>query len=267
MYSPRLYRCVTAFSLRRPVLLRQLMIGTASDIEFVNVLPASQLGTCHGSLASFRAAIDQQRGAIDRESVEVSTLVILTNIQRREILLGRKLRGFGTGKYNGFGGRLESEDIDPTPAHGARRELAEEANICIPLEHFSSVGTLNFSFEDSLQRMTVHLFHVNVKFVGDESNDGVAKSGGNELGAIIDPSTVRGCDEIVPKWFAWSTIPLKRQFADDSIWLTHLLSVLHSQSTGESYCNIHMPVKMNGWFHFGQGGDASNQILHYFLET
>jgi hypothetical protein len=43
----------------------------------------------------------------------------------------------------------------------------------------------------------------------------------------VNPSTIRPCDEIIPQWFDdYSDIPLHNMFADDSIWLTRLLSLL-----------------------------------------
>ncbi|CAM9897292.1 unnamed protein product, partial [Ectocarpus fasciculatus] len=44
----------------------------------------------------------------------------------KEILLGMKKRGFGEGKWNGFGGKVESgESVD----EAAKRELMEEAGV------------------------------------------------------------------------------------------------------------------------------------------
>jgi len=161
---------------------------------------------------------------------------------------------------------LESRDVDPTPAHGARRELAEEANVSLPLDAFASVGTLSFTFRDRNDGMVVHLFHADVQFRedvraedgGDE--DAASKTGIATGGAIIDQDAIRGCDEIIPRWFSWSEIPLRRMFADDSVWLTHFLSEKAMQGIDE-------PVKMNGWFHFGPGGDEGNKIEHYFLDV
>lgn len=167
--------------------------GTSVD-KFIHKQPPSRLGTCHPSLTSFLAATGNTI-TNDAKEVESSTLIILTNINERKLLLGKKLRGFGTGKYNGFGGRLERTEVDPTPAHGAKRELMEEANLSIDLEEFvkGSVGTLSFTFQDKQHiEMLVHLFHINVDFSGS--------SHGN---IVIDPNTIRDCDEILPKWFGW----------------------------------------------------------------
>jgi len=282
----------------------------STTIDFTHALPLNELGTCHKSLSSFLAAIEPNQNqkkkkkneeassstqplpttitAPNNKLVELSTLIILTNKQRREILLGKKLRGFGTGKYNGFGGRLEeSKEIDPTPAHGAMRELAEEANLSLPLGAFTPVGTLSFTFEDRVgEKMVVHLFHVDVSFEEDvvttsiTDDYGLLQGGddtttvsehGNSIAmttrgvSIIDPNSIEGCDEIIPRWFSWSEIPLHQMFADDSVWLTYFLSQSAVRDGDRS--NTATPIKMNGWFHFAPGGDDGNKIEHYFLDT
>ena len=169
---------------------------SASDgSKFTHKQPQSRLGKCHPSLSSYLSATDISN---DAKEVETSTLIILTNIHERKLLLGKKLRGFGTGKYNGFGGRLERGE---TPAQCAQRELMEEANLGVDLEHFEkgSVGTLSFTFQDRKDmEMLVHLFHVNVHFNNVPLNDER-----NFKGVIIDPDTIRPCDEMIPEWFDW----------------------------------------------------------------
>lgn len=168
---------------------------SASDGKFVRKQPQSRLGKCHPSLSSYLTAADISN---DAKEVVSSTLIILSNIHERKLLLGKKLRGFGTGKYNGFGGRIE---IGETPAQCAQRELMEEANLDVDLEQFEkgSVGTLSFTFQDRKDiEMMVHLFHVNVHFNNVPLNDDR-----NFKGVIIDPDTIRPCDEMIPEWFDW----------------------------------------------------------------
>ena len=170
---------------------------SASGGKFVHKQPQSRLGTCHPSLSSYLTATGNNISN-DAKEVESSTLIILTNINERKLLLGKKLRGFGAGKYNGFGGRLERGE---TPAQCAQRELMEEANLDLDLEQFvnGSVGTLSFTFQDRAHiKMLVHLFHVNVHFNGVPQDDMNFKQG-----VIIDPDTIRPCDEMIPEWFDW----------------------------------------------------------------
>lgn len=53
-------------------------------------------------------------------------LIIPLSLSTRRILLGYKKRGFGIGKYNGFGGKVEPGE---TLVASAARELYEESGI------------------------------------------------------------------------------------------------------------------------------------------
>ena len=189
-------KLVAATTSQRNEVRRLLSSTSASDgSKFTHKQPQSRLGKCHPSLSSYLTATYKSN---DTKEVESSTLIVLSNIHERKLLLGKKLRGFGTGKYNGFGGRIE---IGETPAQCAQRELMEEANLHVDLEHFEkgSVGTLSFTFQDRKDiEMLVHLFHVNVHFNNVPLNDDR-----NFKGVIIDPDTIRPCDEMIPEWFDW----------------------------------------------------------------
>ena len=202
---------------------------TSSAFPFKNALPPSRLGKAHGSLDAFRAA----QKTMPQKSKEY-TLIVVTETYNKKILLGMKNRGFGTGMYNSFGGKFDSptESVEQC----ACRELHEETNISIPLEDMKQrkVGIQRFSFEDSDTEMVVHLFHVHIN---------------------PDKHSIKGCDEITPRWFDnWYDIPLDNMFADDSLWLTRLLG-------------SETPLAINGWYHFRQGGQEVNTILHHYLDV
>ena len=62
-------------------------------------------------------------------AVKLLTLVVVRDRGARKVLLGEKLRGFGTGYFNGFGGKVEpGESVE----EGAHRELLEEAGVTAP---------------------------------------------------------------------------------------------------------------------------------------
>ena len=71
------------------------------------------------------------------------TLVLLH--QGGRVLLGMKKRGFGAGKWNGFGGKVEGVE---TVVQAAQRELQEEAGITAL--DLTLCGTLKFSFDPQL---------------------------------------------------------------------------------------------------------------------
>ena len=73
---------------------------------------------------------------------------------------------------------------------------------------------------------------------------------------MTDPVCIRSCEEISPEWFDdWTQIPLEQMFADDSLWLTMLLT---SAEKGEH-------LKFDGWFHFNSGGAEVKSVMHYHI--
>ena len=200
------------------------------------------------------------------------------------ILLGKKLRGFGKGFFNSLGGKLEKGE-HCNPALGAARELEEESGIRIPLSVMQDafVGVINFTFEDDdiNRAMRVHLFCVFVSLSNNDdaisSNGTYAADNGVQSGVqsttrqyahntttIIHPKQIRGCDEIEPKWFHnIHDIPLNQMFADDSLWLTMLLS--HYNECGKSH-SPPQKLMFDAWFHFRAGGTTTNSIMHHYIK-
>ncbi|XP_035316076.1 7,8-dihydro-8-oxoguanine triphosphatase isoform X2 [Cricetulus griseus] len=79
------------------------------------------------------------------------TLVLVLQPQR--VLLGMKKRGFGAGRWNGFGGKVqEGETIED----GAKRELQEESGLTV--DALLKVGHISFEFVGSEELMDVHVF-------------------------------------------------------------------------------------------------------------
>jgi 8-oxo-dGTP diphosphatase/2-hydroxy-dATP diphosphatase len=119
--------------------------------------------------------------------------------QPPRILLGMKKAGFGQGRWNGFGGKVQDGE---TIEQAARREVLEEAGITVgPLEHY---GILTFSFETEPDTLEVHVFRAR-SFEGEPTES----------------------DEMRPQWFAEDTIPYDAMWADDRHWLPHFLQSKH----------------------------------------
>jgi len=113
-----------------------------------------------------------------------------------KILLGMKKRGFGMGKWNGFGGKLEK---DETIKEAMKRELLEETGICaLELE---GVGVLDFAFTNSDIKPEVHFFKI-TKWQG---------------------TPIEG-EEMKPRWFSIDKIPFDSMWPDDRYWLPMLLA-------------------------------------------
>ncbi|XP_046991092.1 oxidized purine nucleoside triphosphate hydrolase-like isoform X1 [Schistocerca americana] len=100
-------------------------------------------------------------------------LLTLVIVQRdREILLGLKKRGFGKGKWNGFGGKVEPGE---TIQCAAARELQEESGLtALDLKH---VGVIEFEFVGDLTILEVHVFKTH-KWSGNVSESDDADSWG-----------------------------------------------------------------------------------------
>jgi 8-oxo-dGTP diphosphatase / 2-hydroxy-dATP diphosphatase len=110
--------------------------------------------------------------------------------QHPKILLGMKKRGFGEGKWNGFGGKVdESETLE----EAAKRELEEEAGI--EAAQLEKSGILNFEFRGSSEILEVHVFK-------SESFSGEPKES----------------EEMKPKWFFIDEIPFREMWPDDIYW-------------------------------------------------
>lgn len=115
-------------------------------------------------------------------------------VKDEKVLLGMKKRGFGEGKWNGFGGKLqEGEDI----YESAARELKEEVGI--DLVNFVDVARIDFYGDGFGQSVTVLLVN---------SWDG-------------EPIE---SEEMRPQWFNVNKLPLKDMWIDDELWLPQILS-------------------------------------------
>ncbi len=121
------------------------------------------------------------------------TLCIIAKPDR--ILLGMKKRGFGVGKWNGFGGKVGS---DESVEDAAKREVTEECGLVV--ESMKPAGILEFTFEGKDGVLEVHLFLV------DSWHGETAES-----------------EEMKPEWFAIDAIPYASMWPDDIFWLPSCL--------------------------------------------
>ncbi|KAM5301305.1 oxidized purine nucleoside triphosphate hydrolase isoform 1-T3 [Glossophaga mutica] len=121
------------------------------------------------------------------------TLVLV--VQPERVLLGMKKRGFGAGRWNGFGGKVEEGE---TIEDGAKRELQEECGVTTDALH--KAGRILFEFEGEPERMEVHIFRT-------DSIQG----------------TPTESDEMRPQWFPLDRIPFADMWPDDSYWFPLLL--------------------------------------------
>lgn len=126
-------------------------------------------------------------------STDVNARKLLTLcILRRggKVLLGYKKRGFGAGRWNGFGGKVEPGE---TVAVAARREFREETGA--EPSGLDRRGVLTFTFEGDPCALEVHVFAV-------ASCDGEPEES----------------EEMRPEWFDESAVPFDLMWPDDRYW-------------------------------------------------
>lgn len=124
---------------------------------------------------------------------KVLTLAMVTTDGK--LLLGMKKRGFGEGRWNGFGGKVEEGE---TIEVAARREVEEEVGISVVV--MEEVGVLDFSFAENDKELEVHVFTV-TDYVG----------------------LPRETEEMRPEWFDFTEIPYAAMWPDDAYWLPLLI--------------------------------------------
>ena len=116
-----------------------------------------------------------------------------------QVLLGRKLRGFGTGKIVGLGGHIEPGEDART---AAARETVEESGLVVDPSVLEQRGNLAFRFPaEPRWNMEVAVFTSEV-WHGE-----------------LSPS-----DEILPAWFDALAPPFEQMWDDNRHWLPRVLS-------------------------------------------
>ena len=107
-----------------------------------------------------------------------------------------KKRGFGAGRWNGFGGKVrEDESIEDA----AKREVKEECGL--EIKRLEEVGVHEFEFvKERGTILEVHVFR------------GLSWQG--------EPFET---EEMRPKWFLTSKIPYQDMWPDDILWLPTFL--------------------------------------------
>ena len=129
--------------------------------------------------------------------MEIKTLCLL--VEDDQVLLAMKKRGFGAGRYNGYGGK--QEEGDRSILHTAVRELEEESKIYAKEHHLKEVAQLSFFFLNNPewnQKVFVYL-------VSQWTNE------------------PKETEEMKPEWFSINKIPYDKMWEADVHWLPHVL--------------------------------------------
>lgn len=117
----------------------------------------------------------------------------------REVLLGYKKTGLGTGKIVGLGGHVEP---DESPAAAAAREVKEESGLFVTPGSLAQVAHLTFLFPARpAWDMDVEIF-TTAEWAG----------------------TAAESDEVRPEWFPVAALPFDRMWQDAAHWLPRVLA-------------------------------------------
>ena len=133
------------------------------------------------------------------QPIQETTLCLLVRRHPSpSVLLGLKKDGFGSGKYTGFGGKLEPAEA---PAAAAIRELEEETRIRVREENLQPMGQLTFLFPfKPAWSQLVHVFRAG-KWEGSP----------------------REGREMKPVWFPINRLPFDQMWQDGVYWLPLIL--------------------------------------------
>lgn len=123
---------------------------------------------------------------------ELQTTLLLV-IKDHKILLAEKKRGFGAGKFNGAGGKLEPGE---TVEQAMVRETQEE--IAITPTKYQKCGVVKFdTYKDGVPTMVVTHIYTADAYVGEPQES----------------------EEMKPQWFDLDKIPYDQMYATDTLWL------------------------------------------------
>ncbi|XP_041061943.1 7,8-dihydro-8-oxoguanine triphosphatase [Carcharodon carcharias] len=127
--------------------------------------------------------------------VTTKLLTLVMVVRQQKILLGLKKRGFGAGRWNGFGGKVQPGE---TIEEGAKRELWEESSLTV--DSLEKVGEIKFEFVGERELLDVHIFHTD-SYQGEPVES----------------------EEMRPQWFDLDKVPFDKMWADDIFWFPLLL--------------------------------------------
>lgn len=125
------------------------------------------------------------------------TLCLL--VKNDKVLLAMKKRGFGMGKWNGVGGKVQEGETIET---AAVRETGEEVGVVIEPANMKNSGNIEFYFKDKPEwNQHMHIFLVK-DWKGEPQES----------------------EEMMPKWYSHSEIPFNSMWSDDIHWMPAVLA-------------------------------------------
>jgi 8-oxo-dGTP pyrophosphatase MutT (NUDIX family) len=157
-----------------------------------------------GNTGNYLYFLFQQKKGNTKSAMRQATLCLLVRENPapggdKEILLAMKKRGFGAGKWNGVGGKIDPNQGDGSIVDTATRETKEEIGVTI--KNLDRVAILNFRFPYKEEwNQDVHVF-----LVKDWEGEPIES------------------EEMKPKWFKTNELPYDEMWDDDKFWLPGVL--------------------------------------------
>ena len=130
--------------------------------------------------------------------IQATLCFIFRDFPQPSLLLGYKKRGFGMGKYDGFGGKLKDGEALTS---AALRELQEESGLTVNPSDLNLYGKITFVFPNKPEwDQEVHLFTAD-KWSGIPTES----------------------EEMRPEWFSVTNLPLSQMWDDSQFWMPYIL--------------------------------------------
>lgn len=117
----------------------------------------------------------------------------------RQVLLGRKKRGFGAGMIMGLGGKA---GLGESEAECAVREVDEEAGIAVEPGSLAWRAELSFVFPSRPELDAVVTVFFGREWAGEP----------------------RESEEMAPEWFDVASLPLDQMWDDEAYWLPRVMA-------------------------------------------
>jgi 8-oxo-dGTP diphosphatase / 2-hydroxy-dATP diphosphatase len=117
-------------------------------------------------------------------------------VKGSQLLLGMKKRGFGQGRWNGFGGKLkDGESLEES----VKREVLEETELQV--ENPELLGVMDFEYQGKDEIYEVNIFRI-TEFQGEPQES----------------------EEMRPQWFEKNNLPFDAMWPDDIYWMPLFLA-------------------------------------------
>ena len=130
---------------------------------------------------------------------KTQNLTLCFLIDKNNICLAMKKRGFGANRWNGVGGKVGDKVEGESIEEGLLREVKEE--IGVDLKEYDKVAEITFIFIDNPDtELLVHTY-LSYKWDGEPTES----------------------EEMRPKWFKVDSIPYDDMWSDDRYWLPTVL--------------------------------------------